>query len=137
MRHLLRSRTIVACAMMALGALLSLSLAGRPPRPVPQVRVVYVTDSHCGVDGLDKKRPHVETLACVAKGAHLQLYDRRRDILYKIQYASEEMRIELQNDYAGLQVAAQGLWDDSEGSVKLQKISPYRDPATRHVPEDE
>jgi hypothetical protein len=123
--------------MMALTALLSLSLAGRPARPVAQIRAVYVTDSHCGVDGLEKKRPHVETLACVAKGAHLQLYDRRRDILYKIQYASEEMRIELQNDYAGLQVAAQGLWDDSERRVKLQTIWPARDPDSPRMPSPE
>ncbi len=95
MLNSLRFRTTSACAM-ALAALLSLSLAGPPPRPVPQVRVVYVTDSHCGAEGLDKRNQHAETLQCLAKGAHLQLYDRKRGVLYDIQFASPELRIELQ-----------------------------------------
>ena len=136
MLHSLRSRTTSACAMVALAALLSLSLAGRPPRPIPQIRVVFVTDSHCGVEGLDKRNPHAETLACMAKGAQLQLYDQKRGALYEIQYVSEELRIELQNDYAGLEIAAQGLWDDSDGRVKLQSIWPTRDPASRRVQEE-
>ena len=133
MLHSLRSRTS-ACATVALAALLSLSLAGPPQRPVPQVRVVYVTDSHCGVQGLDKRNPHAETLECLAKGAHLQLYDRRRAVLYDIEYVSPELRIELQNDYAGRQIAAQGLWDDSDRRVKLQIIWPSSDPKRRRMP---
>ncbi len=134
MLHSLRFRTTSACAMMALAALLSLSLAGPPQRPIPQVRVVYVTDSHCGVQGLDKRNPHAETLECVAKGAHLQLYDRKRDALYEIQYVSAELRIELQNDYSGREIAAQGLWDDSERRVKLQILWPARDPDIPQIP---
>ncbi len=137
MLHSLRSRTTGACAMMALAALLSLSLAGPTPRPIPQVRVVYVTDSHCGVAGMDKRNQHAETLKCLAKGAHLQLYDRRRDILYEIEYVSQDLWIELQNDYAGREVAAEGLWDDSERRVKLQTLWPTSDPANRRVPGDE
>ena len=136
MLNSLRFRTTSACAM-ALAALLSLSLAGPPPRPIPQTRVVYVTDSHCGVQGLDKRNPHAETLACVAKGAHLQLYDRRRDALYEIQYVSGELQIELQNDYAGREVLVEGLWDESEHRVKLQSIWPLRDPPNRHLQEIE
>ena len=137
MLHSLRFRTTSACAMMALAALLSLSLAGPPPRAIPQTRVVYVTDSHCGVKGLDKRNPHAETLACMAKGAHLQLYDQRRGALYDIQYVSGELRIELQNDYAGLEVAAQGIWDDSDRRVKLEHIWPRRSyPGNRPVPEE-
>ncbi len=133
MLNSLRFRTTSACAM-ALAALLSLSLAGPPPRPVPQVRVVYVTDSHCGVQGLDKRNQHAETLACLAKGAHLQLYDRRLAVLYDIEYVSPELRIELQNDYAGREVAAQGLWDDSDRRVKLQIIWPSSDPERGRMP---
>jgi hypothetical protein len=124
-----------ACVMMALAAVLSFSLAGRPPRPTPQIRTVFVTDSHCGVEGLDKRNRHGETLACVAKGAHLQLFDRNRNALYEIQYVSEELRIELTNDYAGLDVNAEGLWDDTEYRVKLRKISPFRDPGSRQYRE--
>ncbi len=131
MLNSLRFRTTSACAM-ALAALLSLSLAG-PSRPVPQVRVVYVTDSHCGVAGLDKRNQHAETLQCLAKGAHLQLYDQRRDILYEIQYVSKDLRIELQNDYAGREVAAEGLWDDSKRRVKLQILWPTSDPVSRRM----
>ncbi len=132
MLNSLRFRTTSACAM-ALAALLSLSLAGPPPRPVPQVRVVYVTDSHCGVQGLDKRNQHAETLACLAKGAHLQLYDQRRDILYNIEYLSKHLRIELQNDYAGREVAAEGLWDDSGRRVQLQFLWPTSDPMSRRM----
>ncbi len=135
MLHLFRFRTS-AGAMMALAALLSLSMAGQSARPIPQTRVVYVTDSHCGVEGLDKRNRHAETLACLAKGAHLQLYDQRRDALYEIQYASGELHIELQNDYAGREVAAEGLWDDSDRRVKLQRIWPSRDAANRWMPEE-
>ena len=133
MLHSLHFRTS-ACAMMVLAALLSLSLAGPPQKPIPQVRVVYVTDSHCGVDGLNKRNRHAETLGCLAKGAHLQLYDRRRDVLYDIQYASPELRIVLQNDYAGREVVAQGLWDDSGRRIKLQIIWPANDPDSRWMP---
>ncbi len=133
MLHSLRFRTTSACAMMALAALLSLSLAGPPQRPIPQVRVVYVTDSHCGVEGLDKRNQHAETLQCLAKGAHLQLYDRRRAVLYDIEYVSPELRIELQNDYSGREVTVQGLWDDSDRRVKLQIIWPARDPDSPQV----
>ncbi len=136
MLHSLRFRTS-ACATVALAALLSLSLAGHPPRPSPQVRTVYVTDSHCGVRGLDKRNPHVETLACMAEGAHLQLYDQKRDALYEIQYVSEELRIELQNDYAGREITVQGLWDESARRVKLQSIWPRGDPPNRGVQEVE
>ena len=134
MQHSVHIRTS-ACAM-TLAALLSLSLARPPKKPVPQLRVVYVTDSHCGVEGLDKRNPHAETLACMAKGAHLQLYDRRRDALYEIQYASGELHIELQNDYAGREVLAEGLWDDSDRRVKLQRIWPRPDPLNRRMPEE-
>ncbi len=133
MLYSLRFRTN-ACATVALAALLSPSLAGPPQRPIPQVRVVYVTDSHCGVQGLDKRNPHAETLECLAKGAHLQLYDRRLAVLYDIEYVSPELRIELQNDYAGREVAAQGLWDDSDRRVKLQIIWPSSDPKPRRMP---
>ncbi len=132
MLHSVHIRTS-ACAL-TLAALLSLSLAAPPQRLIPQVRVVYVTDSHCGVEGLDKRNRHAETLECLAKGAHLQLYDRRRDVLYDIQYASPELRIELHNDYSGREVAAQGLWDDSERRVKLQIIWPSSDPKRRRMP---
>ena len=132
MLHSLRFRSS-ACATMALAALLTLSLAGPPRQPIPQVRVVYVTDSYCGVEGLDKRNRHPETLECLAKGAHLQLYDRQRAVLYDIQYDSPELRIELQNDYAGREVAVQGLWDDSDRRVKLQIIWPARDPDSPRV----
>jgi len=132
----LRFRTVL-CISMVLTALLGITVAGQPPRPVPQVRVVYVTDSLCGVEALTKRNPHVETLACMAKGARLQLWDARRGVLYEIQYVSQELRIELQNDYAGLQVSAQGLWDDDEGRVKLRGVSAFRDPASRRVQEIE
>ena len=137
MLHSLQFRTTSACAMMALVALLGLSLAGPPPRPVPQTRVVYVTDSLCGVQSLSKRNPHAETLACLAKGGHLQLYDPQRDALYEIQDVSGDLRIELQNDYAGREVIAQGLWDDSEHRVKLQIIWPRLDPPNRRRPQDE
>lgn len=133
MLHSLHVRTS-ACATLALAALLSLSLARPPQKAIPQVRTVYVTDSHCGVEGLNKRNRHAETLGCLAKGAHLQLYDRRRDVLYDIQYASPELRIELQNDYAGREVAAQGLWDDSGRRVKLQIIWPAIDPESPRMP---
>lgn len=136
MQHPLRIQSSIF-VLMALAALSAPAMAGPPPRPVPQVRVVYVTNSLCGLEALGKANPHVETLACMAQGARLQLYDLERDILYEIQFLSEELRIELQNDYSGLQVGAQGLWDDRQGRVKLQRISPFQSPASREVAEVE
>ena len=53
---------------------------------------------------------------------------------YDIEYVSPELRIELQNDYAGREIAAQGLWDDSDRRVKLQIIWPSSDPKRRRMP---
>ena len=110
-------------------------MAARPSKPIPQIRVVYVTDSHCGVAGLEKRNRHVETLACIAKGAHLQLYDRYRDVLYEIQYISDDLRVDLQNNYSGKEINAQGLWDESEQLVKLQSITPFSEPERRSLDE--
>lgn len=134
MLHSLRLRTGV-CVAVALAALLSLSVARQPARLIPQIRTVSVIDSHCGAER--REHGHVETLACVAKGAHLQFYDRQRDAVYEIRYASGPLRIEVQNDYAGLEIVAEGLWDENEHRVLLQKIWPSHDPATAEVLDDE
>jgi hypothetical protein len=115
----------------------TMALAGHTPRPVPQARMVFVMDSLCGLEQTQGANRRAKTLACVARGGRLQLYDWVRDAVYEIDFSSENQRLRLLNDFAGTEAAVQGLWDDRARRVQLRDVQPFQAPEKRHLLTDE
>jgi hypothetical protein len=54
------------------------------------------------------------------------LYDPEREALYTVVWSSEELRIRVLNDFAGLPGVAIGIWDDEARTVDLRDMSGIR-----------
>ena len=138
MAHPGGSRSFIRALLVLVASLAAtMTLAGHAPRPVPQVRMVFVTDSLCGLEQTQGGNQRAKTLACVARGGRLQLYDWTRDAVYEIDFASENQRLRVLNDFAGTEAAVEGLWDDGARRVRLRNVQPFQAPENRHLPTDE
>lgn len=113
--------------------------AGEPPPPRVETRQVIVTDTCCAAEGARRDDHRACALECVSEGGRLILFDPRREALYEIAYATEELRIHVLNDLAGLPIRARGIWDDENHLVSLsvaKLASPPPDPELRDENED-
>ena len=118
--------------LLVLGVALQAAPAAERPAgdraPAPQTRRVVITDSHCGVEGALRADHRVCALECASEGERLLIYDPKRRVLFEIDYASEELRVQVLNDFAGLPAVARGHWDDQGRRVALHKIFPAPEP---------
>jgi hypothetical protein len=92
--------------------------------PRIETRKIVVTDSVCGADGVGRTNHHICVLKRLAEGERLLFFDEERDQLYEVEFESDNQKVMVVNDYAGLTAFARGVWDDENHKVALLEMIP-------------
>lgn len=92
---------------------------------------MIVTDNVCGAEGARREDHRRCALERVSEGGRLVLFDPKSEALYEVKYASDELRLKVLNDLAGLRIVARGRWDDQAHVVALTGASLARTPPSR------